>query len=162
MHHLVVLHEAYLDLILRGRKRVECRLSTMKKAPFGVVRPGDLLWFKLPSRGVRAVGVVKRALFFELTPNRDLMQLAATYGSLICAESRFFESAGSWARFASLIWITAAARIRPIDFRKSDQRAWVPLHGPPVDGQRLTASGLKGRASRPLRRPTALRPPSRH
>ena len=42
-HHLVIFKKAYLDLILQGKKTVECRLSQYKRPPFNAVASGDTL-----------------------------------------------------------------------------------------------------------------------
>lgn len=44
-YHLLVLDDEYIDKILDGRKAVDCRWSSVRRAPYEAVRPGDLLWF---------------------------------------------------------------------------------------------------------------------
>ncbi|MBN2562739.1 MAG: ASCH domain-containing protein [Phycisphaerae bacterium] len=65
-HHLVVLHERYLELLLSGKKRIECRFSSVKRAPFEAVANGDLLWLKVPSGPVQAIATAGDCLFREL------------------------------------------------------------------------------------------------
>lgn len=142
-HHLVVVREPYLQLILSGHKAVECRLSSVRKSPFGLIAPGDLLWLKLPSQPIRAVASVRRCLFRELKHPADLPRLSAEYASLIRAEPGFFEDAASWARYATLIWMGTVMAIRPLPIEKSDQRAWVTLNGPPYPGMRISPSSTR-------------------
>lgn len=136
-HHLVVLRDEYLALLRSGRKQVECRLSTMRRAPFEVVAPGDLLWLKLPSRPVLAVATAGRCLFRELHRPSDLDGLVRRYGDLICAADGFFADAATWARYISLIWIETFVVMQPMPVHKSDQRAWVLLDQMPYPGMRL-------------------------
>lgn len=136
-HHLVVLHEPYLRLMLAGRKRVECRLSSVRRAPFEAVKAGDLLWFKLPSGPIAALGCAGQQKFRRIAAPTDLMSLVKQHGSLICAADGFFESAMDWARYASFIWIDWVAALRPMRVVKSDQRAWVILKEPPRPGMRI-------------------------
>ncbi|MCG8404452.1 MAG: ASCH domain-containing protein [Phycisphaerales bacterium] len=136
-HHLVVLHDQYLNLMLSGSKRIECRISTIRRPPFEAVSPGDLLWLKPPSRPVRAMAVAGRCLFRALRSETDLPELIEKYADQICAVDGFFRNAAEWARFISLIWIETVVLIGPMSIRKSDQRAWVALDRMPVPGMRV-------------------------
>jgi hypothetical protein len=138
-HHLVVLHKRYLNALLAGVKRIECRLSAVKRSPYGAVAPGDLLWLKLPSRPVHAVARAGACRYRELHRACDLEELARRHADLIRAEPAFFAGAARWARFASLIWIETILAIRPLAVSKSDKRAWVVLDGAPRPGMRIGA-----------------------
>lgn len=139
-HHLVVLREPYLGLILAGKKRIECRLGAVRRPPFESVAPGDLLWLKVPSGPIRAMAIAGKCLFRELGGGDELANLTRQYRDLICAEAAFYQDAAAWARFASLIWIDAVMAIGPMAVIKSDQRAWVVLDGLPVPGMRIGAA----------------------
>jgi len=146
-HHLVVLQDEYLELMVAGRKRIECRLSTMRRPPFEAVSPGDLLWLKLPSRAVHAVATAGRCAFHELKSGSDLGMLLSQWSRQICAADGFFDGASTWAKFASLIWIETVVVIRPMPIYKSDQRAWVVLDQMPFPEMRI------GRKRRIITRP---------
>lgn len=136
-HHLVVLHESYLRLMLSGRKRLECRLSSIRRPPFQGVSPGDLLWFKLPSGPIRAVACAGECLFRQIRQRSDLAEIVKQHGKEICAADGFFEGAANWARYVSLIrldWVLGLGELRVF---KSDQRAWVPLEDVPRPGMRV-------------------------
>ena len=154
-HHLVVVRDRYLGLILAGKKTVECRLSSVRKPPFGVASPGDLLWLKPPSQPIRAVAVAGRCLFRELRIPSDLPRLAQEHADQILAEEGFFADAVPWARFASLIWIRTVVNIRALPVRKSDQRAWVTLDGPPDPGMRISERARRVLHRGELRNPTS-------
>lgn len=141
-HHLVILHDSYLRLMLSGRKRIECRLSSIRRPPFESVAPGDLLWFKVPSGPVAAVGAAGQCRFQRLRGGSELDELLREHSNLICAADGFFKDAARWARYASLIWLDWVAAIGPMRVVKSDQRAWVPLSMPPFPGMRIDASQL--------------------
>lgn len=136
-HHLVVLHDHYLKLMLTGRKRIECRLSSVRRPPFKAVSPGDLLWLKLPSRPVRALATAGRCLFRELRSEADLVEFIDQHADHICAVDGFFKGAAEWARYVSLIWIETVVVIDSLPVYKSDKRAWVALDRMPVPGLRL-------------------------
>lgn len=136
-HHLVVLRENYLRLFMSGRKQIECRLSAVRRAPFEAVSPGDLIWFKLPSRPVCATAIVSRCLFKNLDHPGRLETLVSDYGDGICAAAGFFDDAAEWAKYMSLVWVDTVMRFSPMRVSKSDQRAWVVLDGAPRPGMRI-------------------------
>jgi len=144
-HHLVVLRDEYLALLKSGRKQIECRMSRMRRAPFEAVAPGDLLWFKLPSRPVHAVATAGRCLFRELHDPSELSAIVRQHGDLICAADGFFEGAADWARYISLIWIETVVVMQPMPVYKSDQRAWVPHDQMPYPGMRLGRTSARPR-----------------
>jgi hypothetical protein len=136
-HHLVVLHEHYLDLLLVGKKQIECRLSSARRPPFEAVARGDLLWLKLPSRPILGVASAGDCRFQRLGGRGDLAAVVQAHGDSICAVAGFFEEAAHWARFCSLIWIDTVVAIRPMTVHKSDMRAWVVLDQMPWPGMRV-------------------------
>lgn len=136
-HHLVILRDEYLESMVAGRKRIECRLSTMRRPPYEAVSPGDLMWLKLPSRPIHAVATVGRCSFHELRTGSDLGTLLSKWTTQICAAEGFFDGASAWAKFASLIWIETVVVIRPMPIYKSDQRAWVVLDQMPFPQMRI-------------------------
>lgn len=136
-HHLVVLRDEYLELMVAGRKRIECRLSRMRRPPFQAVSPGDLMWLKLPSRPIYAVATAGRCSFHELRSGSDLASVLSKWSAQICAAEGFFDGASAWAKFASLIWIETIVVIRPMPIYKSDQRAWVVLDQMPFPQMRI-------------------------
>jgi ASC-1-like (ASCH) protein len=139
-HHLVVLHEPYFRLLITGRKRIECRLSSMRKPPFQSVAEGDLLWFKLPSGPVCGVAGVDRAAFHVIREPAQFQALVRDHARDIGAADGFFEDAQAWVRYVSLIWPAWVMRVKPIRVMKTDQRAWMILPHPPRPGMRLPAT----------------------
>jgi len=136
-HHLVILRDEYLELMIAGRKRIECRLSAVRRPPFEAVSPGDLLWLKLPSRPIHAVATAGQCEFHALGAGTSLNTLLSKWSAQICAAEGFFEGASAWAKFASLIWIETVVVIRPMPVYKSDQRAWVVLDQMPSPQMRI-------------------------
>lgn len=140
-HHLVVVRQPYLDLILSGRKRIECRLSAVLRPPYESVSRGDLLWFKLPSREILGLARVADCRFRHLENGADLIAWVRRFDEGIRADAAFYDDAVAWARFASLVWVERVIRVSPMYVTKSDQRAWVLLPRPPRPGMRIAAAG---------------------
>ncbi|MBX3395732.1 MAG: ASCH domain-containing protein [Phycisphaerae bacterium] len=138
-HHLVVLHKRYLQRMATGRKRVECRLSSIRRIPFQAVDPGDLLWFKLPSGPICGIGVAGACHYHELSEPADLRQIIKPYRDIIQAESDFFLGAEAWSRYLSLIQLETFLAIQPMNVMKSDQRSWVVLEAGPRPMMRINS-----------------------
>lgn|GEM_PF-2393032 len=136
-HHLVVVHPCYIDAMLAGRKRVECRLSRLRKPPVEEVAPGDLLWLKPPSRPIRALAVAGECHYSSLEGGQTLASVVAPFRKAIAVDEAFFRDAESWARFVSLIELTQVMALAPMRVLKRDQRAWVVLDGPVRPGMRI-------------------------
>lgn len=154
-HQLVVLYDEYIDKILDGRKQIECRLSSVRRAPYEIVRTGDILWFKPPSRPVRAIARAGACRFVKLDRPQDVGGIASTYSELIAAPAEFFASAASWARYVSLIWIDWVMAISPLAVAKRDPRSWVVLDGPPLPGRFIgpVESSQRGEPAQPRSQP---------
>ncbi len=135
-HHVVIVRPHYLNLLLSGRKRIECRMSAMRKAPYGVVRTGDVLWLKPPSRDICGVAIVGLCEFHEVTPPGNLARLLRRHEARICAEPGYFDDV-TRVRYVSFIGIRTIARIQPMAVQKRDQRAWVVLDRYPRPGMRI-------------------------
>ena len=68
--HLVIVKKPYLDLILRGDKTIELRLTKGKTSEFGRVLPGDTLFLKISSGPVCATATISaiNRIFFKTRP----------------------------------------------------------------------------------------------
>ncbi|MEM8757104.1 MAG: ASCH domain-containing protein [Planctomycetota bacterium] len=110
--HLAVVHQNYIELILRGTKTAELRLTKNRNPPHGVVHPGQRLYFKQSSGPVRATAVVTHVeSLTDLTP-ADVARLAKDSAETVRGEPDFFEQRSS-ARFASVIHFD---RVQPCAF----------------------------------------------
>ncbi len=132
MIHVAVLLKPYHDLILRGQKTVECRLTKDARDPFENVEPGDRIYFKISSGPFAATAIVDHVLFeSNLTPRR-VNEIRRDYNDQICGEPKFW----NWkrdARFCTLIWLKDIA---PIDtgpqIRPLQGVAWLTLDEDPA------------------------------
>ena len=112
--HLAILHARYIDAILLGDKTIESRLSRTRRAPFGIVRKGDLIFFKESGGPVRARARVKRALFFDNLVEAEVARLRDRYNADIGGDDAYWHAKRD-ARFASLIWLASAAPLPAAD-----------------------------------------------
>ena len=67
--HVAILMKRYLDRVLAGHKTVESRLTKTARAPFGMIEPGDRIYFKCSGGPYMAAARAGRVEFYEgLTP----------------------------------------------------------------------------------------------
>jgi len=135
-HHLAVVYGSYLDLIVTGRKRIECRVLRRWQLPLGEVAPGDQIWFKRRCGPIEATASVRRVAWYRLNEPAQLEQIRRRFGRRICAEPDFWLSNRD-GRYVGLIWLSRARPCPPLSIRKSDRRSWVVLDGPPQPGQQI-------------------------
>jgi ASC-1-like (ASCH) protein len=117
--HIAVLLRPYLDLILRGEKSVECRLTQTSRDPFERVEPGERIYFKQSAGPFSATAIIEHALCeANLTPRR-VGEIKRDYNHLIKADDGFWKFKRD-SRFCTLIWLrdvqatTSGPAIRPL------------------------------------------------
>lgn len=109
--HLAIIDPAYVGPILDGRKRVESRLGRDRRAPFGVVSPGDRVCFKQRSGPCVAFATVIGVECLEVTPPAGVRALRDRVQAGVLGSSGYWRGKlGS--RYATLIWF---AVVEPID-----------------------------------------------
>ncbi len=104
MDHVAIVQRPYLRAILAGRKRVEARLSSSRRAPFDRVCVGDRVYLKARGGGIEGVAFVARVLKSEALGPRDVDALRRRFGRHIQADREFWLAHRS-ARYATLIWL---------------------------------------------------------
>lgn len=127
MIHIAILLRPYLDLILRGEKTIELRLTITNRAPFQAIEPGERLYFKQSAGPFRATAVADHALFVDdLTPGR-IQTIKRDYNHAICGEGEFWRLKRE-AKYATLIWLRDVEQIH-FGPRMNPQRgiAWLAL-----------------------------------
>ncbi len=106
--HVAILWPEYLDAILEGRKTIECRLSVNRVAPFGVIRVGDVIYFRQRAGHVRAKAIADGVELVEgLTP-RAVRAIRATHNDRILGSPTFWRRKRA-SRYATLIHLRDVA-----------------------------------------------------
>ncbi len=130
-HHLAVLSPDYLELILQGRKTVECRLLKLPRPPYRCVARGDVLWLKQSSGPICAVAAAGRVRDFDHLDPERITKLRSRWNEGICAAEEFWRSRLS-CRYGTLLWLEQVRACTRVYVPKADRRAWVLLSGPPM------------------------------
>lgn len=126
--HLAVFVEPFLEYILAGKKTVESRFSTVRFPPYGRVSRGDLVLLKESGGPVVGICEIGAAWFYRL--NADSWKtIRREFAAAICAEDPSFWESRERAEFATLMYVSRAKRLKPIDWPKRDRRGWVIVRG---------------------------------
>ena len=122
--HIAILKKPYLELILAGKKRLECRLTKTRRVPFGKIAAGDKVLLKESGGPVRGKAMVEKVRFFEGLDEKSIREIQKEYGEQIMADDDFW-GARSGARYCSLIWLKAIENIKPYIIKTKGMRAWI-------------------------------------
>lgn len=132
MVHIAVLLKPYLDLILSGKKTVECRLTRQARDPYERIEPGERIYFKLSAGPYAATALAEHVMFEDkLTPKR-ITELRRDYNHQICGDSTFWNYKRH-SNYCTLIWLKdvqatdAGPAIRPLQ-----GVAWLTLEEDPA------------------------------
>lgn len=109
--HVAVVHRKYAELILAGQKSAELRLTRNRIAPFGVVKRGDTVYFKVASGPVCCRARVRLVEEFEgLTP-AGVRRLRAALNDAVMGDGAFWNLKKS-ARYGVVVHL---AEVRACD-----------------------------------------------
>ena len=122
--HLAILKKKYLDLILSGQKKIECRLTKIACPPFEQVAPNDQIQLKESSGPLRAQAVVKKVRYLRNLTPADLDQLRRDYNDLILGNDQFWTTKKN-SRYCSLIWLKNVQAIPPTRIKRTGLQAWI-------------------------------------
>jgi ASC-1-like (ASCH) protein len=155
--HIAVLLRPYLDLMLRGEKTVECRLTRTSRDPFERVEPGERIYFKQSAGPFAASAIVEHALFESNLSPRRVSEIKRDYNHLIKGADEYWRlKRGS--EYCSLIWlkdvqaVTSGPAIRPLQ-----GVAWLCLEEEPAWRRVEANDPIQNKGVRPLfREPFAI------
>ena len=125
--HLAIFIDPFLDLLLDGRKTVESRFSAVRFPPYGQVARGDLVILKRSGGPVVGICEIGAAWFYRLDPD-SWRTIRLEFTHALCAEQPDFWSSRESAEFATLMYVSRAKRLPPVNWPKRDRRGWVVVH----------------------------------
>lgn len=126
MLHLGIFIEPYLDLIVRGKKKLESRFSIKPCPPYGCVKSGDILFLKKSGGPVIGVCQIGCVVFHSLRPGllSDIRRMHST--ELCIADTNFWDNKLG-ANYATLLELQNVHALNPFPIEKRDRRGWVVL-----------------------------------
>lgn len=130
--HLAVFVEPYLQYVLQGAKTIESRFSLRRSAPYGRVRPDDLLLLKRSGGPITGICTVSNVWLYHLDP-ASWQFIRREFAQALCAQDPAFWQQREHANFATLMRVENVRAIAPMTFPKRDRRGWVVLwNGAPI------------------------------
>lgn len=139
--HVAIVSRAAAGQLLSGMKQVESRFYTRKRPPFGRIRSGDTVHFKVSGGSVIGSATVTRVRQFEsLTPARVAL-LRRRYNQAVRAPARYW-SARRRCRYGLLIWITPLFPPPPrIQVPRQYGNGWLTLTPAVIPTERCSSAG---------------------
>jgi hypothetical protein len=126
--HFALMAGPYLELLLKGTKRIESRFSKNRTAPFGILCSGDVVFFQTVGGHIDALGKVEHCKFLELSGSHSAHSVMREYRDGLQLLPEFMERK-KHACYATLIWFKSLIPAKGPQVVKSDRRGWVSLNG---------------------------------
>lgn len=133
MDHLAILDKKrkLLAKILSGEKSIESRWYKMKKTPYGIIKPGDTIYFKDSGEPVTIKATVERALFFSDLTREKYADIIHCYADQICLRNRNVdEYLKQKYNYVTLIFLKDVQVIEPFNIDKKGyglMAAWITI-----------------------------------
>lgn len=122
--HIAILKRPYLNMILDGRKQLECRLTRTKCPPFKQISAGEKVLLKESGGPIRGEAIVKSVQFFDDLSPSDVETLHQEYNDQILGAIEYWQSRKN-CRCCSLIWLKKVKKIPPYRVKTKGMRAWL-------------------------------------
>ncbi|MFA5927487.1 MAG: hypothetical protein WCT32_04915 [Patescibacteria group bacterium] len=123
----------FLPKILLGKKTIESRWYTSKRAPWEMIKPGETVYFKDSGSPVTVKAKVRKVLqFADLNP-REISEIVAKHGQEIgisANEAALFCQARRDKKYCILIFLDNVGRIEPFEIDKTgfgNMTAWISV-----------------------------------
>ncbi|QDU71298.1 ASCH domain-containing protein [Mucisphaera calidilacus] len=137
--HLAIIRKPYLELILEGRKRVECRLTRHRIPPWQAIEPGDAVLLKQSSGPIRGIAMTREVFARELGPG-DLAAIRRRFNHAIHAGPDFWAQRAEH-RYLTLVTLCDVAPLAyPDSPARSSGRAWITLSEEQLLAKRITVT----------------------
>lgn len=129
MKHLAIFKGSAGELILQGKKTIECRFSKKKNVPFLQISAGDLVYIKPSGKDPIGQFRVKKVIFYDGLEVGDVREIREKYGKELAVDEAYWKGKET-ARYGTLIFIGEVDPFitSPLKFPKKDLRGWVVLN----------------------------------
>lgn len=125
-HIAIMSHRSLLDKIVAGEKTIESRFSRVKSPPFGQIKAGDKVYFKLSGGPVLGYARVAQVEEFENLTPQQIEDLAAKYRDGL-ALSEDFLARKMESKYASLLFLEDVSACEPWTFKQDGRSGWIIL-----------------------------------
>jgi len=125
--HVAIVAPRFAGALQAGRKRIETRFSMTRRAPFGRVHRGDIIYFKPVGGPVIGRAPAARVVTYEqLTPAR-IDSIRQRHNHAILAPDAYWRS-HRLSRYGVLIWLGRfSPRVPPLAIPRQFGSGWIIL-----------------------------------
>jgi ASC-1-like (ASCH) protein len=114
-----------IPMILSGEKTIESRWYQTKRAPWGKIKAGEIIYFKNSGEPVTAKAKISKVIEFEnLTPGK-IKEILSKYGKQICIEEVPLDK-----KYGILIFLKDPKKVKPFWISKEgfgQMTSWMTL-----------------------------------
>ncbi|MBU2638821.1 MAG: hypothetical protein KJ955_07645 [Nanoarchaeota archaeon] len=131
MEHLAILNKRrnLLQKIILGEKTIESRWYVNRKAPYGCIKKGDVVYFKDSGEPVSVKAFVSRVLQFDNLDDDKTLQILKEYGKQIGVGTSY-APALKGKRYCILVFLENVKEIQPFYINKKGygiMSAWISV-----------------------------------
>ena len=131
MDHLAILDKngGWLEKILSGEKSIESRWYKTRRAPYGLIKPKDIIYFKKSGMKVTAKAEVKHVLTFTQLDEKRVKFILKNYAKSICIPQVYDPKYLKY-NYVILIFLKNPCKIKPFIINKKGygmSTAWISL-----------------------------------
>ena len=133
MYHIAIMKKSWglLPKILAGTKTVESRWYKTKRAPWGKIAKGDVVYFQDSGEPVTVKATVFKVDQFEICDNTHALEVARRYASSGLGTEEIGEEIKKYItdkKYAIFIHLVKPQKVKPFVFDKKGhglQTAWI-------------------------------------
>lgn len=130
MDHLAILKKSHriLDKILTGEKTIESRWYKTRRAPWGRINKGDLVYFKNSGEDVSVVAKVSKVEEYEVGP-AEIYTLLEKHFSQLGVGMEYYETIKNQ-KYCILVHLEKVCFVNPFPVDKTgygNMSAWISL-----------------------------------
>ena len=122
--HLAIMHQPYLDYIIKGKKKIETRFFLQKRPPYNCINENDIIFFKKVGGDIYCSCKIKKCSKYNLHLTDKNMLISKYYDDVCMSKECWREKLQK--NFALFISIGKLFFFdKPITITKRDRRPWV-------------------------------------
>lgn len=131
MEHLAILNKKLnlLQKIISGEKTIESRWYLHKKAPYGCIKKGDIVYFKDSGEPVSAKAIVSSVLQFDDLNDAKILRILKEYGKQLGVDESYASNIKG-KKYCVLMFLENVKEIEPFDIDKKGyglMSAWISV-----------------------------------
>jgi len=122
-----------LPKLLDGTKTVESRWYKTKRAPWGRIKSGDIVYFKDSGASITVKATVARVVQYHIGTNKQALELMQKHAQEDLGSTKIPQSLLAYIlnkRYAVFIWLSSIEETNPFEINKKGfgmQSAWLTV-----------------------------------